>query len=52
MERNKILAAVAGLLFIEFLSGGVWGIHRVLSSLFIAVVLLYFLSRETLMRVV
>ena len=34
MKRNRILVIVASLLFIEFLSGGVWGIHRGLSSLF------------------
>lgn len=34
MKLNRILAIVAGLLFVEFLAGGVWGIHRGLSSLF------------------
>lgn len=40
MKPSRILRIVSGLLFIEFLSGVEWGIHRGLSSLFTKEVLL------------
>lgn len=40
MKPSRILRIVSGLLFIEFLSGVDWGIHRGLSSLFTKEVLL------------
>jgi len=40
LKRNRVLGVIVGLLFVEFLSGGVWGIHRGLSSLFTKEVLL------------
>ena len=39
-HKNRMIWIVAGLLFVEFLSGAVWGIHRGLSSLFTREVLL------------
>jgi len=39
-KQGRIIWIVAGLLFVEFLSGAVWGIHRGLSSLFTKEVLL------------
>ncbi|UCD44634.1 MAG: MFS transporter, partial [Candidatus Bathyarchaeota archaeon] len=40
MKRGRVIGIVSGLLFVEFLSGAVWGIHRGLSSLFAREVLL------------
>jgi hypothetical protein len=40
VKRDSRLWIVGGLLFVEFLSGAVWGIHRGLSSLFTREVLL------------
>lgn len=40
MKRGRVVGVVSGLLFVEFLSGAVWGIHRGLSSLFAKEVLL------------
>ena len=40
MKQNRLIWIVAGILLIEFLSGGVWGIHRGLSSLFAKEVLM------------
>jgi MFS family permease len=37
---SRVVLIVGGLLFVEFLSGAVWGIHRGLSSLFSSEVLL------------
>jgi len=40
MKRDRILPIVAGLLFVEFLAGVVWGIHRGCSSFFTTDILL------------
>lgn len=40
IKRDSMLWIMGGLLFVEFLSGAVWGIHRGLSSLFTREVLL------------
>lgn len=40
MKRNRIFPIVAGLLFVEFLAGVVWGIHRGCSSFFTTDILL------------